>query len=220
MKRSSILFTLGLVIILSSCNAQQKDNSSSRIADLLFDPKIIELIRENTPNEITRLETEITAVYDSTNSRTLQPQGIKFCVERKQFESMVFKLKDQFNSMGYKIFQMEYNYDAQCLQIGVLKTNDQFDILRSLGTNGINYGIETDSLITVLKKWNSENEFEIIAAGHDYVEARYIGKPKDFKKLSQEMFNFCPDIVYQGAETVERLEEGIEAMNGLYLWWD
>jgi len=42
----------------------------------------------------------------------------------------------------------------------------------------------------------------------------------NLKSLSHEMYEFCPDVVDQGAGSVEELERGIKLTNSFYLWWD
>lgn len=102
----------------------------------------------------------------------------------------------------------------------MIKTKDQFDILRYQATNGGNYGIDTDSIVNVLKRWDEKYKIEILGADYDWVEGQFLNPPKDFNELANSMYHFCPDIVIQGTGTVDALEDELSQSNQLYLWWD
>lgn len=47
-----------------------------------------------------------------------------------------------------------------------------------------------------------------------------IGDPNAAATLAQEMFAFCPDIVFQGTETVQASAQEILGASMLLFWWD
>ena len=52
-------------------------------------------------------------------------------------------------------------------------------------------------------------------------DVRFDAKPPaDWMALAREVYEFCPDIVDQGTETVERLAYEMRVTNELFLWWD
>ena len=54
----------------------------------------------------------------------------------------------------------------------------------------------------------------------DWFEAAFETPPKDYTKFAREVYAFCPDIVDQGAGSVEELAKEIERTKSVYLWWD
>ncbi len=99
-------------------------------------------------------------------------------------------------------------------------TADPYKLIEFAETNGVNYDIEPADIIDKYKKWNSEFGITPIAIGFDFCECQIKNKNIDYKKLAEEVYEFCPDVVEQGTETVEALEEEIRRTGRIYLWWD
>ena len=57
-----------------------------------------------------------------------------------------------------------------------------------------------------------------MGAGLDWMEARFVNPPKDFTLFAKEVYDFCPDVVDQGTETVDALAKEMQRTNTLYLW--
>lgn len=125
------------------------------------------------------------------------------------------KLKHQCH-----VFYSRISYDSKPEIICFLKSNDKFDVLRALGTNGINYDIDTDQLVERLTLWDNDYGIEIEGADNDWVDITFSKLPKDLKKLTEEIYEFCPDSVDQGVGSMEELENYITENNGVFLWWD
>ncbi|MGQ0423169.1 DUF4253 domain-containing protein, partial [Bacillus sp. HC-Mk] len=55
-----------------------------------------------------------------------------------------------------------------------------------------------------------------------WVDAIFSALPTDeeMQSFAQEMYEFCPDIVEQGTESIEELVEEIKKTKKLFLWWD
>jgi hypothetical protein len=52
------------------------------------------------------------------------------------------------------------------------------------------------------------------------VEGRFRSAIRDADALARRFYAFCPDIVDQGAETVEALARELVESQRLYCWWD
>ncbi|SIO50570.1 DUF4253 domain-containing protein [Chitinophaga niabensis] len=150
----------------------------------------------------------------------LQADGLQFEYAGKDAKEGVYSLKDKLREHGYFIFVCEANFGHSPDKIGVIKSNDQFDILRFMATDGINYDIENADVIEKLQQWHSKYPFEIVGAAQDWVEAKFVGALPDFNAFAQDVYDFCPDIVDQGTETVEALGDEMKNSAALYLWWD
>ncbi|WP_219838233.1 DUF4253 domain-containing protein [Paenibacillus sp. R14(2021)] len=121
---------------------------------------------------------------------------------------------------GLLLFRSERNYGIDADELTLIKSEDQYDILRSRGTDGANYDILNADVISKLQEWEKAYLFRITGAGHDWVEAKFTGKHHQLAKLADEVYAFCPDVVDQGTETVSALRWEMETSGTLYLWWD
>lgn len=57
-------------------------------------------------------------------------------------------------------------------------------------------------------------------ADFDYVEAEFVNPPKHMMKFAKEVYDFRPDVVEQGTDTLEMLATEMTRKNSVYLWWD
>ncbi|MBP6127765.1 DUF4253 domain-containing protein [Flavobacterium sp.] len=149
-------------------------------------------------------------------------KGLVFGEKNSKSYELVFNLMDGFRKKGYTIFLLEnnFNIDNQLDNIGVLKTTDKYSILKQIGTNGINYDIDNDSLINIIKRFEKKYSLELIGASGDWCEFVINSEPKDWTKFAKEVYKVCPDVVDQGTGTIEALSNEMKNTKRLYLWWD
>jgi hypothetical protein len=129
----------------------------------------------------------------------------------------VSKNKSKFQEQNYNLFIFdsgENNY------LAVIKGKSDIEILNWRQTNGINYDIDNDSLISKLQEWKSKNDFILLGAGMDWLQIRFISQTPDFDEFAKEVYEFCPDVVDQGVGDFEKLAPMMKRMNGVFLWWD
>jgi len=142
------------------------------------------------------------------------------CVEAKQAEAeqLVLKLMEELKAINYLAFIC----DSEREKIGIIPGSDQFKILKLQQTNGDNYNINNERVISKLKKWHRSYPFTVIGADYDWVEANFDVFPegKELKELARELADFCPDIVEQGTGSINGLIEEITETKKMYLWWD
>ena len=96
----------------------------------------------------------------------------------------------------------------------------QFDILRIAASDAVNFDMETEDLIKVLKVWDEAYGIDILRAQTDTIAFHLKSMPIDMKKFAAEVYDFCPDIVDQGTGSVEELQEEITKTRTVLLWWD
>jgi hypothetical protein len=142
------------------------------------------------------------------------------CVEVKQEEAepLVLKLREELKSIDYLVFIC----DSEREKISIIPGTDKFDILRIQQTNGNNYDISNERVISKLKEWYRRYPFIIIGADYDWVEANFEVFPegKALKAFAKEIYKFCPDLVEQGSGSINGLIEEMKETRKLYLWWD
>ena len=96
----------------------------------------------------------------------------------------------------------------------------QFDILRLARSDAVNFDLETEDLIRKLQEWDKAVGIDILHAETDTVELSLLKSPADLDAFARDVYDFCPDIVDQGVETVEALRDAIAGSLEVYLWWD
>jgi hypothetical protein len=142
------------------------------------------------------------------------------CVEAKQEEAepLVLKLREELKSTDYLAFICDSDHE----KIAIIPGSDQFDILKLRQTNGDNYDISNERVISILKEWYRRYPYIIIGADYDWVEANFEVFPegKALKAFATEIYKFCPDIVEQGSGSINGLIEEMKETRKLYLWWD
>lgn len=222
MKKRFLL--IPLVFWAACTHPRQSVSADYQLADSIhFDHAIVDELRKITPAKFERLVTSIEEYdFESRRSKTVErssPDALEFEADSTT-TALLSGLKENFNARGYLIFLSEENFGNAPNKFAVLKSADQFDILRCRLTQAVNYDIGTDSLIKKLKEWNSRYPFEITGAHIDWVSANFITPPDDFGAFAKEVYAFCPDVVDQGTGTVEALADEMKTGNWLYLWWD
>jgi hypothetical protein len=144
--------------------------------------------------------------------------GICIKARKEESEHLVLKLNEELRKINYQAFISNQDHK----EIGIIKGTDQFVILKVQQTNGDNYDISNENVISKLKDWHRRYPFIIIGAGYDWVEMSFHSMPKgkELKGLAKEIDKFCPDIVEQGTGTISGLIEEMKETGKLFLWWD
>ncbi len=62
-------------------------------------------------------------------------------------------------------------------------------------------------------------EIDIVRAETDTVVFGLVNVPRDLAAFAEDLYKFCPDIVDQGAGSIEALQENV-AGGRVLLWWD
>jgi hypothetical protein len=94
------------------------------------------------------------------------------------------------------------------------------DIPRIARTDAVNYGMDTEAVVAKLAEFHERFGIDIYHAETDSLEFAPACMPEDLAAFSEEIYEFCPDIVDQGVGTVERLQRSIRESQSVYLWWD
>ena len=106
------------------------------------------------------------------------------------------------------------------VELVVAQGRDQFDILRTAQTDGVNYELDTEAIVAELRAWDKEFGIDIWQAETDTVQLRLKTMPKNVLAFAQRVYKFCPDIVDQGVGSVKELAKEIEKTKSVGLWWD
>jgi len=235
-KMKPTIFTLFLLIILNSCGQKKSKNAdpgaelagiTQREKNLLdslnIDAEVLADLRTLTDSSIYQLSTSFNIYNDSTGDvETIVKDhpGFSCREEQRKAREIVFRLKDDLNKNGYLIYVSKSNFGYDSDEVSIIKSIDQFDILRIEETDGINYGLENAGVISRLQEWNKQYPFTIVGADLDWVEAVFVKPPRDMQSFAKEVYEFCPDVVDQGTGTVDVLEKEMKESGTFFLWWD
>ena len=147
--------------------------------------------------------------------------GVSFDVPHGKIERILFEAHTNFLAKGFYLFRylQLFGIDNEPDKIGLLPTSDKYAVIAAMGTNGDNYDIGTAGVIAWMKELEADQPFVLTGIGFDYLEGNFTTPINDAGALARRMYQFCPDIVDQGTDTVDAL--AAELRKGrLYFWWD
>lgn len=227
------LFSLALAVaFLQGCNprptqiAYRLAESEKVLCDTLeIDTSIVQELRKYNLGRIEPFHYSLSKIIRHDSVIDAYPAYLKGLIVREQSAKstgLVLQLKDSLRAKGYSIFLLENNFDIDHKpdRVAILKTADQFTVLKQVGTDGINYGISNDSLISIIKNFDRKYSLELIGASGDWCDFIINKEPADWMQFAEEVYKVCPDVVDQGAGSVQALADEMKRTKRLYFWWD
>jgi hypothetical protein len=217
MRLDRIILTAGLLSAMVGCGQKKLlTEGEKRVCKTIsFDEGIAESIKQQTNASIEL----IPAI--SEYGEVLETKGTGLCSvianEENGFD-FVLREKENFRAKGYLLFLFED--DKNIKYLGTIKGQDELDIIRWRQTNGINYDHENKDIVAKLQTWKAKNDFIVLGASMDWLQFQFKTMPGDINSFAKEVYEFCPDIIDQGAGDMPTLIKEINRMQGLYLWWD
>ena len=188
-----------------------------------FNPAVLLKLREYTDVPAKQFITT-THEYDAERQQDMTVTNYNHAVvlglPAEEATSLSEKMDSWLKQKGYMLFKTYDGFGHGNDSLAILKTKDQFDILRTVGTEAVNYDHTTNAIIGTLYRWHTKHPFTITGAGPDWVEGKFIKQPADMAAFAKEVYAFCPDIVDQGSGSVEEMAKEMKDNNMLYLWWD
>jgi hypothetical protein len=149
--------------------------------------------------------------------------AVSFIAPEKEAKSLLAKVKGVIPLDAKAFIGTTRNLSDEKMigvEIVVLATNDKFDILRASKSDGINYDITNADLIEKLKSWDAKYGIDIWQAETDTVQLTLSKLPVDLVTFSQEIYEFCPDVVDQGSGDINDTVNYLKNERAIYLWWD
>ncbi|MBV4360658.1 DUF4253 domain-containing protein [Pinibacter aurantiacus] len=229
LKLLSVLAFLNLAL---GCNSQTPLKVGSLTKEekflcdsLQIDSSIVKDIRKFNQNKIEAFHYSLSKIVTKDSEIEADPiflQGIVLQESNSKSYDLVFSLKDELRKKGYSIFVLEnhFGFDEKADNIGVLKTADKYAVLKQIQTDGINYSITNDSLISIIKQFDKKYSLELVGASGDWCDFVIHKEPKDWMQFAKEVYKVCPDVVDQGTGTLQVLADEMKRTKRLYFWWD
>lgn len=92
-----------------------------------------------------------------------------------------------------------------------MELNEAIENILQVGTNGINYDVETQDIVDRLIDWSNRFRFEVLEVNGATVKLKLDSLPDNLSNFCKEVYEFCPDTIEQGygclAEMLEMAEE-------------
>ncbi|MES2132994.1 MAG: DUF4253 domain-containing protein [Bacteroidota bacterium] len=235
MKQTLKLFLITSVFLGAlSCNHETKLQSEAglsgydkKLADSLkIDSTIIMELKQHTTASLEPFHYSLSKQFNADHTETeLDPirlNGLVFKEAPARTETLMNELQANFKAKGYFLFKVEQNFGIGGNKdvMAILKTTDQYEVIKQIKTDGINYNIDTDSLIKIVKQFDSKYSLSLTGTSGDWCEFKINKEPADWMVFAKEAYAVCPDIVDQGTGTVEALADELKKSKKLYFWWD
>lgn len=220
--KNLVLITL-TSILLGTCNgvsSQEPIKNGLKISSDLLNKIQATIKKEALPfsREVWKYDKE-----GNEENYTIK-NGVYFdFVDEITAHNVFLEFKDQVKSEGNYLFLTELDFDdsySSFYDIVILKCSDQFELVKLIGTNGINYNRYNDDVLKQLKAWHEDLGFEVVVVDHSRIHAYMSKKPSDIGKFAQEVYDFCPDVIDQGYSSMEEMISDYKSNNYFWLWWD
>jgi hypothetical protein len=216
-----------MIFGLFGCRQKGKEFSESEtnlIQNIGFDKEVLIEIKKYVKEEFIQFETSDPGFFMGKDGKLQKTgiekqNGISFTLPEDKADDIIIKSKDKLKDKGYLIFVSQNGYETPST-VSIIKSTDQFDILKIQKTDGINYDLENEDVIEKLKSWDTKYGIEILGADYDWVDFTITVPSDSIPDFAKEVYEFCPDAVDQGVGEVVELEKMIGEFKRLVLWWD
>lgn len=215
---------VALTVLVASCGP--KNNSDYKLTSAEtsictknnIDPNLIGDIRSLSDAELTKFNSAF-KMHGSSDDAAIS--GIMFDEDLEVAEKIVVTYRGAFKRKGYSLFVLERNYGLmEPDRVGILKTMDHLVVLQEVGTNGVDYGVNNDSVISIMRTFDEKYDLELVGAGGDWCEYEITKAPKSWTIMAEEVFAVCKDVVNMGPGSVDAYAEELEKTKRLSFFWD
>jgi hypothetical protein len=129
------------------------DGEKKLLDSLDFELAVLRIVLEKTASKIRRLERTYGEYNFTTNDieYTIKlHEGISFESSNKNAHQLTEKFREELRKEGYLIYRSEKNYTFKPDEISIIKSQNQFDIIRIEDTRAPNYELDNTNIITKL----------------------------------------------------------------------
>jgi hypothetical protein len=205
------------VMLLMAAAGPQNGLSHSELnlaAQIGFEADVLLLVKEEARSPLHRL-----SGYDGDGYQ-IMANGIVISVPWSRSDQVLWSLREKLKLRNCMAFQIEINSSLKVDRIGIIKGNDQYEILRIMHTNGDDDDVSHEAVIAKLKQWEKRIRFEIVGAENDWLEIEFRTMPRDLKAFAEDVYEFSPETVDEGTGSLAELVKDISATKRLVLWWN
>ncbi len=206
------IFIIFIIFIISSCVSISKDEFNIG-AEAGLEKKDLLLIKKLTKDKIDKL------VINKNLLINPDVKAIKVYVSFEKTGEVQKKLNDYFKSKDYLVLLTgQYNnYKNKKNNLAIIKTKDQYDILRIQNTGKGRKNMNPEKIIEKMKAWEKQFRFEITGAQSYMIQANFISKPPDIEKFASDLTSFCPELLNDGSGSLNDIIKNMNSTNSFYL---
>ncbi|RNC86909.1 MAG: DUF4253 domain-containing protein [Winogradskyella sp.] len=229
------IFQFLFVLLFASCinKVESKVNVASSFNpieldknELNIDANLLSDIKSDIKKKPIKLNREVWNYdKDGNEEHYFLNKGLVFkYVNEKKAHSVFNKYIDEVVKGNNYIFltNMDFNesFTSTYYDVIIIDGADPFDIIKRIGTNGINYDIYNSDVIKTLKEWNDEVNFKFVVIDVSRIHAYMDKLPKNIKAFSKKVYAFCPDVIDQGYSSMDEMILDYKENKYFWLWWD
>lgn len=165
-------------------------NNERTLASVVdFDEEICRLFKSQTAGEFHRL------MRINDHDEFEEADGIAVTQDRNSIVGKIAELQPLILPLGYRAF---WTRSTGGDEIAIVKTTDEYAMMRLMRSNGANYGISTEDILEKLESWKELCNFEVLGASGSWVAIQFGTLPDHLCRFAEEIYEFCPDTVDQG----------------------
>ncbi len=222
----TFVLTFLCALILITCKARKPEfvsvtNGAGTAVNTETQRSLYELTGRN-PEQLTVMRWEETdGQYDE---KEVPLNGVVYKgVYEKRAMDIIKSNYGEFDKRGYTLFLTNLSFDDEwkvMYDLAVAKGYSAHDLLELYQVSGPNYDITNEQVIEQIKKWEEHMTFRFITFDLDRFDALITSMDYDIRKLAQENYDLCPDVIEQGYDEMDELVKGLNQSKLLWCWWD
>ncbi len=149
---------------------------------------------------------------------------LKAAFGEQPVEENFYKLVLQIQAEGFTLFAAQSIGEEEKVQVILIPTMDALapalaPVLCS-GTNGANKGLDTSAVAAWLADLYKGDPFVTLAAGFDFLHARFLEPASEPEAIASRMLKFCPDLASSASEDVAEIAQELRDNRHFHFWWD
>lgn len=230
-----ILVISALCLFLAGCKRKERVSDSLPVlteADrhlcdsLQIAPSVAKELKSRSGASLSRLRYSFGASFGPDGNKIIEPsgyhQGLMIHIQNGESEPLVDALSDSFRRSGHSLFVVDKNFgiDGQLDDVALVKDTNIANIIRMIGTDGANYGVSNDSVVSIFRSFSSRYPLRLVGVSGDWISLRVTGGMPNWDSLAKVVAEIAPDVVSQGPYSIDFIAKEMESSKTIYLWWD
>ena len=209
-----VVLSLCLCLLTASCRQQTAlSDTELALADRVEISPVLALEMKTSGQNLRQLEGR-----DDTGERSAV-DGLSIDVQMDETYFLRERLQ-QLAGPGLVVFVATRGYGMGADEIAVQQTENPCDTITVMGSHGGNYNIWPEDIVATFIDLDKRFGLELTGAGPDWVQGDFKRQPTDMLAFAKEVYEFCPDVVQQGTDTVPGLADAMAQTSRVFLWSD
>lgn len=120
-------------------------------------------------------------------------------------------------------FEILTGRPRESVSVALMPTPNGWEVPAILGYGGWNACPPPEIHVALLNQWHARFGAELACIDRDVIELHVARPPasrEEALRVAREQYLYCPDIVDQGAGTVDALAATLKGGTAWYFWWD